>query len=66
MILACFIKKMTFNNKINCEYCCDNCIYNYREAGQVPMFEAYDVIAKLGIMYASTAKYSNRLLNSKR
>ncbi len=58
--------KIAFDNRIDHEYCSDNCIYNCEEAGQIPVFEAYDVTAKLGMMYAGTAKYSNHLFSSKR
>lgn len=57
--------KMEFNDRINHGYCCDNYIYNCREVKQVPVFEAYDKTAKLGIMYAGTAEYSDLLFSSK-
>lgn len=41
-------------------------MYNHGEAGQVPVFEAYNVTAKLGMMYAGTAEYSDLLLSSER
>lgn len=66
MVLACFMYKMTFDDKIDRENCCNNCIYNRREAGQVPVFEAYNVTAKLGIMYAGTTEYSDLLLSGER
>ena len=52
MILACFIYKMAFDNKINYEYCCDNYIYNREKTGQVPVFKAYNMTVKLDIIYA--------------
>ena len=66
MVLACLICKMTFNDKIDCENYCDNCMFNIREVGQVLVFEAYDLIAKLGMMYTDTTEYSNLLLSGER
>lgn len=66
MVLAYFIYKIVFDDKINYEYYCDNCIYNRGEVGLVPIFKAYNMNAKLGIMYANTAEYSNLLFFSKR
>ncbi len=64
MVLACFIYKIALNNGINCKYYCNNYIYNRAEAGQVPVFKAYNVIAKLGMIYLGIAEYSNVLLSS--
>ena len=58
--------KIAFDDRINYEYYCDNCIYNRGEARQIPVFEAYDMTAKLGMMYAGIAEYSNLLFSSKR
>lgn len=66
MILAYFICKMGFNNRIDYEYCYNNYIYNYVEARQVPNFKTYNIIAKLGIMYAHIIEYSDFLLSSER
>lgn len=62
MILTCFIYKMIFDNKINYEYCSDNYIYNYVETKQVLDFKAYDITAKLDIIYAHTTEYYNLIL----
>lgn len=56
---------MAFNNKIDCEYYCDNCMYDCDKTRQVPVFEAYNVIAKLDIMYVGIVKYSDLLLSRK-
>ena len=66
MILACFICKMAFDNRMNYENCCDNCIYNCGESGQVSVSEAYNVIAKLGIMYTNKMEYSDLLFSGER
>ena len=66
IVLACLIYKIAFNDRIDCEYYYDNYIYNRGKARQVPVFEAYNVIAKLGIIYTDIAKYSDLLLSSKR
>ena len=57
--------KIAFDNRINNGYYYDNYIHNRREAEKVPVLEAYYITAKLGIIYTSTAKYSNFLLSSK-
>lgn len=56
--------KMTFDDRIDREYYCDNCIYNCAEASQVPDFETNNVTAKLGMIYVRTTEYSNLLLFS--
>lgn len=66
MILTYFICKMVFDDRINCKNCYDNCMYNCREAEQVPVFKAYNMTAKLDMMNKSITKYSNLLLSSKR
>ena len=38
--------------------CYDNYMYNHTDAGQVPDFELYDVIARLAMMYERILKYS--------
>lgn len=65
MVLAYFIYKIVFDDKIDCEYYYDNCIYNCEEIGQIPVFEVYDITAKLGMMYIGIVKYFNLLLSSK-
>lgn len=42
---------MAFDNRIDNENYCDNCIYNHRETVQVPMFETYNITGKLDMMY---------------
>ncbi len=64
MVLACFICKQAFDDRLDREYYCDNYMYNSVEARQVPDFEAYDVTAKLGMMYAHTMEYSDLLLSN--
>lgn len=46
------------------KYYYDNYIYNYKKIRQVLVFEVYDIIAKLSMMYMSIAKYFNLLLFS--
>lgn len=65
IVLACLMYKIVLDDRINREYYSDNCIYNHREAWQVPVFQAYDMIAKLGRIYANTREYSNFLFSSK-
>lgn len=55
---------MAFNNRMNCKYCYNNYIYNYAKVGQIPDFEAYNITAKLGMIYNSIIKYSDLLLSS--
>lgn len=57
--------KIAFDDKIDHKYCCNNCIYNYKEAGQVPVFKVYNAIAKLNMMYAGIVEYSDLLFSSK-
>lgn len=57
--------KMAFDDKIDCEYCYDNYIYNRGEARQVQVFDVYDLTTKLGIIYVSLAEYSNLLISNK-
>ena len=63
-MLAYFIYKIAFDDRINCEYYCDNCMYNHIEAGQVLDFEEYNISAKLDMIYVYTKKYSDLLLFS--
>lgn len=58
--------KMSFDDGIDYENCCDNCMYNRGKAGQVPVFEANNVTAKLSMIYAGTIEYTNLLLLSER
>ncbi len=46
--------------------CCDNCIYNHIDIGQVLDFELHDVTARLAIMYERTLEYSERQLSIER
>lgn len=66
MVLACFMCKMAFDDRIDWENCYDNCMYNRGEAGQVPVFEVYNVTAKLRMMYAGTTEYTDLLLSGER
>lgn len=65
IVLACFICKIAFDNKIDYENYCDNCIYNRREIKQVSVFEAYNITAKLSIIYTGTTEYFSLLLLNK-
>lgn len=64
MVLVCFICKKAFDDRMNCEYCCNNYMYNSVEARQVPDFEAYNITAKLGIIYVCKIEYFNFLLSN--
>lgn len=57
---------MAFDDRINCKNFYDNYIYNREEAKQVLVFEAYNITAKLGIIYTSTTKYFNLQFSDKR
>ncbi len=65
MILACFICKMAFDDKLKRDNYYDNYMYNNMEARQVPKFDGYNIMARLSMMYKYTIKYSNLLLSSK-
>lgn len=58
--------KIVFDNRIDYEFCYDNYMYNHEKTGQVLVFAAYDMIAKLGIIYVGTPEYSDLLLSSER
>lgn len=62
IILACFIYKIAFDNRIDCKNYCNNYMYNCEQAGQVSVFVAYNINAKLDMMYTDTTKYSDLLL----
>lgn len=66
MVLACFICKKAFDDRLDYEYYCDNYMYNSIKARQVPDFEAYDVTAKLGMIYAHIIEYPDLFLSNKR
>ena len=66
MVLAFFIYKIEFDNRIDYENCYDNGLYNRGKVRRVPIFEAYDMTAKLGMIYADITKYSNLLLSGER
>ncbi len=66
MILAWFMYKMTFDNRIEYDNYCDNCMYKNTEVRQVPEFDGYNITARLSMIYKHTIKYSNLLLSSKR
>ena len=66
MVLTCFIYEIEFDNRIDYENYYDNGIYNCGKIRQVPIFEAYDVTAKLGMIYADIMEYSNLLLSGER
>lgn len=64
IISACFMYKIAFDDRINNEYYCDNCMYNCEEARQVPIFETSNPTAKLSMIYAYITGYSNLVLSS--
>ncbi len=66
MILAYFMYKMAFDDRLEHENYCDNCMYNNAEARQVPEFHGYNVTARLNMIYEHTIEYSNLLLSSER
>ncbi len=66
MILACFMCKMAFDDRLEHDNCCDNCMYNNAEVRQVPEFDGYDITARLSMMYEHTIEYSNLLLSNER
>ena len=66
IVLAFFIYKRAFDGGIDCENCSNNSMYNCGEAGPVLMFKAYDVTAKLGMIYTGRTEYSNLLLSDER
>ncbi len=66
IVLACFLCKKAFHDRMDCEYCCDNCIDNSIEIGHVPDFEVYDITAKLDMMYVCTMEYSDLLFSNER
>ncbi len=59
MVLACFICNKAFDDRLDREYCYDNYMYNNIKTRQVSDFEAHDITAKLGIIYARTMEYPN-------
>lgn len=66
MVLACFMCKMAFDDQLNRDNCCDNCMFKSVEVGQVPEFNICDMTARMGIMYKSTVEYADLLLSTKR
>lgn len=48
--------KMTFDDRINCEYYYNNCMYNCGKAKQVLVFVADNMTAKLGMIYTDKTK----------
>ena len=64
MLLAYFMYKIIFDNKIDCKYYYNNYIYNRVKASQVLDFKAYNITAKQGIIFARIIKYSNFLFLS--
>lgn len=64
MTLVCFLCKKTLDDRIDHEYCCDNCIYDIVEAGQVPDFKVYNITTKLDIIYVHTTEYSDLLFSN--
>lgn len=66
IVLACFICKMAFDDRIDRKYYYDNCVYNNIEKGQVQNFEAYNITPKLGMIYVRIKKYSDLLFYNER
>lgn len=50
MVLAYFMYKIAFDNRINYEYYYDNYMYNHKKAEEILVFETYDMITKLNII----------------
>ena len=65
MIVVYFIFKIVSDNKIYCENCYNNCMYNCEKTRQVLVFNTYDVTTRLDIMYIGIIEYSNILFLSK-
>ena len=57
--------KKTFKPFLDLANYCDNCIYNYTEASQVPDFELYNVSARLAMMYERILEYSKLQISVK-
>ncbi|WP_375449210.1 C-terminal helicase domain-containing protein [uncultured Nostoc sp.] len=66
LILACFMCKKAFKPFPDLADCCDNCMYNHTDAGQVPDFELHDVTARLAMMYKRTLEYSKLQISAER
>ncbi|WP_375449376.1 hypothetical protein [uncultured Nostoc sp.] len=66
LILACFMCKQAFKIRPDISNCCDNCVYNSVDAGQIPAFELHDVTAKMGMRYEKTLEYSELQLSVER
>lgn len=66
LILACFMCKKAFKPSPNLADCCDNCMYNHVDAGQVPDFELHDITAKLAMIYKRILEYSELQLSAER
>lgn len=66
IILSCFIYKIIFDNRLECNNYYDNYIYNKAEARQLPELDGYNIIARLNMIYECRIEYSNILLFNKR
>ncbi len=65
LILVCFMCKKAFKSFQDLADCCDNCMYNHMDAGQLPDFELHDITTRLAIMYERTLEYSEYQLSAK-
>ena len=66
LILACLMCKKAFKSFPDLADCCDNCMYNHTDAGQVPDFELHDMTARLAMMYERTLEYSKLQISTER
>ncbi len=66
MILTCFVCKMAFDDKLERDNCCDNCLYKNTKVRQVPEFDGNNITVRLSMMYEHTIEYSNLLSSSER
>lgn len=62
MILASFICKMIFDDRLNHDNYYDNCIFKSVKVGQVPEFNTCDVTTKIRMMYEHIVEYADLLL----
>lgn len=54
--------KIAFDNQLNYDSCCDNCIFKDVKVEQVPKFNIYDLTLRMGIIYKHIIEYANLLL----
>ena len=59
MILAYFMCKIAFDDRLERDNYCNNCIYKNVKVRQVSEFNGYNITVKLSMMYKYTIKYLN-------